>query len=113
MKGFTYPGEQKKYNVKDSNIEGKGVFASKNIESGELVGTMISNSGEDPRLEGEWEDLARKINHQKDNNSLMRRDGDDYNLYTKENISKGEELTMDYKDTPWWVDKNIKGFKDA
>ena len=43
MKGAPYTG--KKYNVKKSDINGKGVFASKDFIKGELVGLAVTDGG--------------------------------------------------------------------
>ena len=42
----------------------------------------------------------------------MKKENGDYNLYSKKNVDSGDELTTNYKNLPWFADKNIKGFKE-
>jgi len=109
LKGFPFPGD--KFDVKDSNIDGKGNFAKEDIKKGELIGEMVGDAGENPPVTGTFTTLSKNTNHQDNNNSVMKQDGDDHNLYAEKNIKSGSEITMDYKNTPKWVDKNTVGFK--
>ena len=111
LEGFPFPGD--KYDVKESNINGEGSFAKKNIKSGELIGTAIYHAGKDPAIEGSMTALGNKTNHQFNNNSVLRKDGEDYSLYASRDITKNSEITVNYKDTPPWVDKDTTGFKEV
>ena len=109
--GFPFPSD--KYDIKESKINGEGSFAKKNIKSGELIGAVIHDAGKDPRTKGSWTPLGNKTNHQNDSNSVLRKDGDDYNLYASRNIKKDSEITSNYKNAPSWVDKDTTGFKEV
>ena len=113
MKGYSYPG--KKYNVKKSNIQGKGVFASKNLKKGELIGTAITDeealestlSQKDARTK-----LGKYLNHQNKHNASLKSENNTLNIYTKSTINKDDEITVNYKKGPNYVDRNIEGFKE-
>tara|TARA_R100001244_G_C5094492_1_gene117232 strand:- start:172 stop:540 length:369 start_codon:yes stop_codon:yes gene_type:complete len=108
LKGFPFPGD--KFDVKDSKIHGKGNFAKEDIKKGELIGTNVHDGGTNPPVTGNWTTLAQNTNHQDNNNAVLKQDSDDYNLYAEKNIKSGDEITMDYKNTPWWVDSDTTGF---
>ena len=110
MKGSPYPN--KKYSIEKSDIQGKGVFASKNLKKGEFIGAVITNAGKDPRTKGNQTDIRKKLNHQSSDNSIMKKEDGDFNLYSKEDVKSGEELTTNYKNLPWWVNKDTAGFKE-
>lgn len=103
--------------VKSSVIEGKGIFASKNIPEGVLVmvikGELITGKECERREEEEnnvyifWNgryyiDTANTkkikfINHNCEPNcEVMDRDKESLNLISSRNIKAGEEITMDY-----------------
>ena len=111
LKGFPFPAD--KFDVKDSNIHGKGNFAKKNLKKGELIGSMVSDTGPNPAKTGSWTTLSKNTNHQLSNNAVLKQDGDDYILYAEKDIKSGDEITMNYKNTPSWVDKDTTGFKES
>ena len=108
LKGFPFPSD--KFDVKDSKIHGKGNFAKKDVKKGELIGEMVGDAGKDPAKTGSWTTLSKNTNHQDNNNAVLKQDGDNYNLYAEKDIRNGDEITMDYKNTPSWVDKDTTGF---
>jgi|TARA_R100000093_G_C1945099_1_gene74003 hypothetical protein len=94
------------YNVGESNIEGEGLFASKDIGTGERIGTAIYNKGGLTRTE-----IGKKVNHRfQDNASLDYEGGGRYGLYSTKKINKGGEITSNYKATPEFIDKNTSGY---
>jgi len=96
------------YHFGDSKIHGTGAFASRDIQPEEIIGSAFSYANKKlSRTE-----LGAKVNHQFNNNSIMRKDKSGYNLYATKDIKKGSEVTANYEDTPDFIDKNTKGFKE-
>jgi len=116
MKIFTHDNEHAVV-VKRSPIEGKGIFAKKNIPANELVmiikGETITGKECERREEEEnnvyifWNgryyiDTAmtkkiKYINHNCEPNcDVLERDRDSLNLVSSREIKKGEEITIDY-----------------
>ena len=96
------------YYFGDSNIHGTGAFASRDIPGEENIGSAFSYGNKKlTRTE-----LGSKVNHQFDNNSILRKDKNGYNLYSTKDIKKGSEVTSNYEETPDFIDKNTKGFKE-
>ena len=91
----------------DSEIHGTGLFASRDIQAGEYIGTYW---GPEARRNGTYvlwvydaeneesasgrsgRNLLRYLNHAKDCNAEF----DEYDLYATELILKGNEITFDY-----------------
>ena len=96
-----------KYDVKESGIHGKGLFAIDNIEEGEIIGSIKFNPTEEDGPHVLWvEDQGilvecnlKYINHSKDPNACYCEDLD---VVALKNIKKGEEITHDYGDD--WTD---------
>jgi uncharacterized protein len=110
------------FEVRDSPIQGKGAFASKNIPAGtmivEYVGERISHEEADRRyddeamgrhhtflfavdddicIDGATEgNIAKYINHSCDPNCEPRVENKRIFIYALRNIKKGEELFYDY-----------------
>ena len=63
LKGFPFPGD--KFDVKDSNIHGKGNFTKENIKKGELIGEFVGDTGDDPAITGSWTTLSRNTNQKR------------------------------------------------
>ena len=97
MKGIKFhTGE--KFVIDKSNIDGQGVIASQNIKKGELIGTAITDEaavvGEvhhDTRTR-----LGQKLNHQDKENAIQKSENNALNVYAKNSISEGEEITINY-----------------
>lgn len=104
---------EKNYEIKNSSIHGKGVFASKSINKGEKVGLAISF------IFGIWPHITNYlgswVNHcgcEKSNLELFWDESDDaYNgdgigwyFIAKKNITKGSELLIDYSNTPFYIE---------
>ena len=96
------------YYFGDSNIHGTGTFASRDIQSQEIVGNAFSYK--DKKLS--QTELGAKVNHQFNSNTFLRKDNDGYNLYSTKDIKRGSEVTANYEDTPDFIDKDTKGFKE-
>ena len=121
----------KLYRIKKSNIDKRGLYASKNIKAGEkiieYIGKIISNKEveRNPKfdnskdiylfdlnkrfsLDGNYEwNTARLINHSCDPNCEVNGKGLKLWISAIRNIKKGEELSYDYG---FSYDKNYKQF---
>ena len=95
----------KTFLIGDSKIHGKGVLAAKPLIAGESVGEGITF---------EWwvgvikvpivtEDIGVWINHSyKPTARLERRDGG-WHIVANQNLQQGTEITLNYSDTPWYI----------
>ena len=113
MKGAPYSG--KKFSIGKSDINGKGVFASKDFKKGELVGLAVTDEEavsdfvnfRDARTE-----LGKYLNHQSKENASLTSENNTLNIYTKSSIKKGDEITVNYKKGPNYIDGDLDGFKE-
>ena len=105
----------KKYHVDESEIQGKGVFASKDLKKGEVIGLLhdIIEMGNKYK----FTELGKFHNHSDSpncHNELV--DGNKRFLVATRDISEGEELTTDYRLQPdleqpienWSINKSTK-----
>ena len=111
--------EDKKYTVDKSSIEGEGIFATQDIKKGEFIGMPISDEKkfEDfiSTRSDEFDtrtDIGRKLNHKTEGNSVLKSENNNLNLYANSDIKKGDEITVNYKDSPWYVSKDTTGFSE-
>ena len=88
----------KPYYIDDSEIHEDGVFANYDISPNETIGLAIS--------EMIITDLGSKINHKNNPNAKVKKSKDNYYLISTEKIPEESEITLNYKDTPWFIDKN-------
>jgi SET domain-containing protein len=81
--------------IKPSNIEGLGLFAEEEIESGIVLG--ISHI-EDDRFENGFirTPLGGFINHNIESNCRIDYEDDIGRIITKRNIKEGEEISLTY-----------------
>lgn len=85
--------------IKSSPIDGKGLFATSNFNSGDVI---------DPKYMVQWHDddkmcwdqseQCRFTNHSNNPNCTIVRDDDYVQLVAMQDIVRGEELTADYAD---------------
>jgi len=104
----------RKYKIVESRIHGKGVFSDKDLDKGEKVARLVNEmdimvqtlqlDDKDPRTE-----VGKYVNHHTRPNSKFVRDPNSlwWYLVTVKDIKKDRELTIDYTDTPWFVDKSL------
>jgi hypothetical protein len=93
--GYTRKAASLGWEVKNSPIHGKGLFATKEFAPADVIasgghfapdGTLIRS------------DALKPINHSKRPNSIIRIEDDEVLLVADELITPGEELTLDYVD---------------
>lgn len=101
----------KLYKIGPSCIDGNGIIATKKIKNSQVIGV--------PLYLRYWffphitQDLGRLINHSwKANCKLEKVLGEQrWNLVAAQDIKKGEEITIDYRETPWFIDKPLPWYK--
>ena len=79
--------------IKQSKIEGLGLFATEDIKENTKLGLshIIAINGSLTRTP-----LGGFYNHSKEGNCIKKKKGLFYSLYTDRDIKKGEEITVDY-----------------
>jgi len=104
--------------VKPSPIEGEGVFTSTAIKKNKNLFwmfekiTLAINDVAYPR-DLKLSDLCWKVNHQKNPNCKIRtNDGFLWYLNSCKKIEKNEELTLDYTTLPYFMQRDIEGYKE-
>jgi hypothetical protein len=87
------------YEIRDSEIHGKGIFANKKINKDckELVMVVM------PNHKYHYTDLGRYMNHSKNPNVVITKDGDSIIANVLRDINPDEELLLDY--FPWAEDE--------
>jgi SET domain-containing protein len=115
MKGIKFETGDK-FVIDKSNIEGHGVIASQGIKKGELIGTAFTDESSVRAKDGVIHDtrtrLGRKLNHQDKENAVQKSENNALNVYAKNNISEGEEITINYINAPDYVDKSqVENYK--
>ena len=79
--------------IKDSKIQGKGVFLDKSIGKGTTIG--LAHTNEQPST-----DLGKYHNHSENPNSENIKIDNDRFIVSIKPIKKGEEVTVDYRKQP-------------
>ena len=93
------------YKIDKSKIHGKGVIAEKYIPTGHIIGIAMTFSFIIvPHI---TQGLGIWINHSHNPNAYIYYYMPDnvYYLVSNKPINKNEEITMDYNDTPWYIQK--------
>ena len=114
MKGikFDHGG---KFHICKSDIDGRGIIASQNLKKGELIGAAVDNEEMVKGEGGVYRDtrtrLGRTLNHQDKENAIQKSEKGALNIYAKNDIKDGDEITLNYKNSPNYIDKNVEGYK--
>lgn len=104
--------EQDNYEVKNSGIEGVGVFSKENISKGSFINhcvepmqTFDDGVSRTTRINN----FGRHLNHSYDPSAEIRIIGVNHSLFALRDIKRGEEITVDYTKTKqfqqpeyWW-----------
>jgi len=102
---FRALAEDKPWQIGDSRISGKGLLARSDIPKGTKIGVVVTNNAERITY------MGSRINHQSNCNArLVENEAKGCDLIAIKDIPQGEEITVDYKDTPWYINKNTEGF---
>ena len=115
MKGFSGFTDEK-YSVKESEIDGLGAIASKNINKGELIGTAVDNEKLVENINPQVDTrtiLGRALNNQNNENAIQKSENNSLNVYAKSKIKKGDEITINYLNAPPYIDKSsVEDYKE-
>tara|TARA_B100000524_G_C23504953_1_gene318409 strand:- start:136 stop:681 length:546 start_codon:yes stop_codon:yes gene_type:complete len=84
--------------IKKSKIHGNGIFMKKNILKDKVLFTAI--------IDKNVTFLAKFINHNKKGNTTLLKKKNKYLIITNKNINSGEEITIDYDKTPYFIKKS-------
>ena len=96
--------------LRASLIHGTGIFTNETIKEQTKLGTGIYfKLLVFPIV---THDLGIWINHQKNSNSYLKFEDSKYEVYSKKLIKKNQEITLNYHDTPWFIQKPSKFFKE-
>jgi hypothetical protein len=85
------------YEIKESEIHGKGVHATQTIQSGRVIDVCIIKDQFGITLFG------AKLNHSPNANGDIVKIGDDWYVEANKSISLGEEITVNYWNTPDFI----------
>jgi SET domain-containing protein len=97
--------------IDDSDIHGKGIFTVKDIP----VDTKLFLVAD---LERYYDGLqwitksGRLVNHQKNGNCILKKEGSCFFIYSCRNIKADEELTSDYTLLPKPFKNTVTGYKE-
>lgn len=85
--------EIKNFELKDSDIHGKGVFATKKIKPGEFINVALFKGHND---DFDTTMFGAHLNHSYKPNARTRFEGNYYRTYSVGEINPGDEITVDY-----------------
>ncbi len=91
-------GKNEHLYIDNSRIQGIGVFSDKFYEPNTKIFLGIQN---DHKIT----EFGSKINHCNLPNTYLQKDDDGWNIYSAYVIRPGEELTIDYNYTPYFITK--------
>lgn len=90
--------QYKNYNIKNSKIHGKGVFANKDLPINSFIGKLHDIINLSSKYK--FTELGKKHNHSDKPNSRNELINNSRYLVTNRPIKKGEELTTNYRQQP-------------
>jgi hypothetical protein len=95
-----------------SQIHGKGVFTANKIESDTSIFLVADLNRHKKNLD--WITFfGRFVNHKKNGNCVLKKEGEKYYLYSKKDIEPNEELTSDYSVLEYPFKSDIIGYKEC
>lgn len=105
------------YSIKNEGaIDGIGVFADKFFKKGDFIGVAFEDEAKGlkfPQVDTRTP-FGKSLNHQTNCNAVNKSENNQLNIYATKDINEGEEITVNYKNTPAYVKNavNLKGYKD-
>jgi SET domain-containing protein len=97
-----------KFYIEDSKIHGKGVFAAKDYIKDEFIEVGISHTMIIPSI---TKGFGTMINHSYQPTAYLKYANGNYNIHTLVNLKKGDEITINYNNTPWYIDGPAPHYK--
>lgn len=91
------------YYIGNSNIHGKGIFLSKKIKKDTPIDIGIGFQFF--LLPYVTEMFGSLINHSYRANCYLKYTGGAYYVVSKVDIDRDSEITLDYRNTPWYISK--------
>jgi hypothetical protein len=92
--------ESEPWRIEKSDIHGKGLFATRDIEPGGLVAhsaTFIPGTpGKDTHHKWDLSEAARYTNHAADPNTMVTSDGENMKMVAASPIKNGDEIRVSY-----------------
>jgi len=86
------------YEIKDSIIHGKGTHSKEHFKPGDYINCCVS------KIKGTFEfditHFGKYLNHSYEPSSEIKREKPVYNVYALKEINPGDEVTVDYTQTP-------------
>ena len=76
------------YEIKDSDIHGSGVFATRDFDSGEFINVAI--------IGNKTTHFGGFLNHSDSPNAVTKKGENTYQTYALTSIDSGDEITVDY-----------------
>ena len=98
---YTYRPFPNSLTIKESNIEGLGVFAKEFIPRETQLGVSHYYIGEEIKRTP----LGGFYNHSEEPSCYSISSEDEVTLVTKRDVQEGEEITTHYSLVPWFGDK--------
>lgn len=96
------------FRIDESKIHGKGVIAQRPLQRGEIIGKGIDFKYWFDVLPIPFvtEDLGSWINHSYEPNCVLVWDNDAWCYWITAGvpIAANDEMTLDYRNTPWYID---------
>lgn len=95
------------FRIGPSKIQGKGVLATRPLKKGESLGEVIVYEWwgwlPSPQI---TEDLGVWVNHSYEPNAELQWRGTPkaWHLVMTKPVKRGGEITIDYADTPWYIE---------
>lgn len=90
------------YHIGPSKIQGRGVISNRDFKPGEEIDIAISYEKGSPKITSYFGSL---INHSWNPNSYLKYNKffNSYFVHATYEIHSGEEITLDYRNTPWFI----------
>lgn len=99
-----FTSNKESFYINKSRIEGIGIFSDNDYNSNIFLFRGINNNKEITYL-------GSKINHCNNPNTYLVKTKDGWDIYSKTDIKKNEELTIDYNYTPNFIKKPNPNWK--
>ena len=97
------------YYISSSKIHGKGIFIDRDLESEKPIGIGIDFKYF--FLPYVTSDFGSYINHSSNPNTKLEYIDNKYYVVSKKYIKKDTEITLNYRNTPWYISKPDPNWK--
>jgi len=100
---------EKKIYVGNSKINGEGLFTDLDFSKGQYI-TEVGDIEKWERGEEFRTEFCKKVNHQLNGNTIVEQRGSKLYLVADQDIKKGTELTINYKNLPECFDRKTDNY---